>query len=187
MKSLLIAAFMLTAAPVLADQPHTYGHPFRIFGSHAHAAAAKTAVKAAATTAPTIVTNPLTAVQTFTVSDLQNALALANAQTNLPVGVTQPAPYNTTVTGGDTRHGNCWAALIQFAQGIQANNVLPNQLGLATLQQTIFDDQQLVGRPLLPDYVVTNCALTLNDANMNFLQLTTALGVKAITIPKLPF
>lgn len=180
MKSLLIATLMLTAAPVLADQPHTYGHPFRIFGSHAHAATAKAST-------PSTVTNPLTAVQTFTISDLQNALALANAQTQLPVGVVQPAPYNSTVTGGDTRHGNCWAALIQFSQGIQANNVLPNKLGLATLQQTIFDDQQLVGRPLLPDYVVTNCALTLNDANMNFLQLTTALGVKAITIPKLPF
>ena len=124
---------------------------------------------------------------TLTVADLSNALALANGETNLPNGVTQPAPFNASVTGGDTRHGNCWAALIQFANGIQAQNVLPNQMGLATLQQTIFNDQQLVGRPLLPDYVVTNCALTLNDANMNFVELTTALGVHAITIPKLPF
>ena len=134
----------------------------------------------------TAVANPITQVQKFTVADLTNALALANAQTNLPNGVTQPPPFNATVTGGDTRHGNCWAALIQFANGIQAQNVLPNQAGLATLQQTIFNDQQLVGRPLLPDYVVTNCALTLNDANMNFVQLTTALGVTAVAIPKLP-
>ena len=122
----------------------------------------------------------------LTITDLQNALALANGQTNLPVGVTQPAPFDTTVTGGDTRHGNCWAALIKFADGIQVQNILPNKLGIATLQQTIFNDQQLVGRPLLPEYVVTNCALTLNDANMNFLQIVNALGLKAITLPKIP-
>jgi len=123
---------------------------------------------------------------TLTIADLTSALASANAQTNLPNGVTQPAPFNATVTGGDTRHGNCWAALIQFAQGIKAQQLLPSQMGLATLQQTIFNDQQLVGRPLLPDYVVTNCALTLNDANMNFIQIVNALGLKAITMPKIP-
>jgi hypothetical protein len=135
-------------------------------------------------------TPPKTAVKgnltTLTINDLQSALASANAQTNLPNGVVQPPPFDSTVTGGDTRHGNCWAALIRFASGIKTQQLLPSQMGLATLQQTIFNDQQLVGRPLLPDYVVTNCALTLNDANMNFVQIINALGLTAIAIPKIP-
>lgn len=128
------------------------------------------------------VSNNLT---TLTVGDLTAALASANAQTQLPSGIVQPAPYNATVTGGDTRHGNCWAALIQLAGTIKAQQLLPSQMGLATLQQTIFNDQQLTGRPLLPDYVVINCALTINDAAMNFNQIITGLGLKAITVPKL--
>lgn len=169
MKKLIIAALLLSVSPTFAKGLPSPFTPF-------------TAPKAAT---PSI-QGGLVQVQKLTVADLTSALNLANSQTTLPVGVTQPAPYNATVTGGDTRHGNCWAALIQFANGIQAQNILPGNLGLATLQQTIFDDQQLVGRPLLPDYVVTNCALTLNDANMNFIQLTTALGVKAIALPKIP-
>lgn len=163
MKKLLIAALLLSVAPVHAKGLPSPFTPFT---------APKTAVAGNLTT--------------LTIGDLTAALASANAQINLPNGVTQPAPFNASVTGGDTRHGNCWAALIQFAGGIQAQNLLPSQLGLATLQQTIFNDQQLVGRPLLPDYVVTNCALTLNDANMNFLQIVNALGLKAITLPKIP-
>lgn len=167
MKHLILAALLLSGASSFA---HAKGlpSPFTPF-----TAPSKTSAAAKGSLA------------TLTIADLQAALASANAQTALPVGQVQPAPYNTSVTGGDTRHGNCWAALIQFAGSIQANNLLPSQLGLATAMQTIFNDQQLVGKPLLPDYVVLNCALTFNDANQNLLTLTTLLGVKAITLPKL--
>src|ERR1700729_51097 len=61
-------------------------------------------------TAPkTATSGPIQQIQKITIADLTNALTLANGQTNLPNGVTQPAPFNASVTGGDTRHGNCWA------------------------------------------------------------------------------
>ena len=129
--------------------------------------------------------NPIVKIQTVTLDDLKNALADANAQTPAP-GVTQPAPYNASVTGGDVRHGNCWAALIDFVSKFQAQNVLPAHPGLATLQQKIFDDQQLIGKPLIPDYVIMNCALTFNDAQLNLVQVANWLGLRALPIPKLP-
>lgn len=140
--------------------------------------------------------NPLTQLQTITVTDLQNALADANGQTP-PAGVIEPAPLTaqpgmppgavipSVTAGSDTRHGNCWAALIVFLQNWQATNVLPKTSGLALLQQKIFDDQQLLGKPLIPDYVVTQCALTFNDAQMNLAQIAGLLGIKAITLPKI--
>lgn len=135
-------------------------------------------------------------LQTITVDDLKNALADANAQiisepacstlpqaTNTPC---MPAPYNASVTGGDTRHANCWAALIDFVGQFQAQNILPEHPGLALLQQKIFDDQKLTTKNLIPDYVAHACVDTFNDANKNLADIINALGLKAVTLPAIP-
>lgn len=134
-------------------------------------------------------------LQTITLDDLKNALADANAQiisepacstlpqaTNTPC---MPAPYNASVTGGDTRHANCWAALIDFVGQFQAQNILPAHPGLALLQQKIFDDQKLTTKNLIPDYVAHACVDTFNDANKNLADIVNALGLKAIALPKI--
>lgn len=109
-------------------------------------------------------------IQTITLADIQEALADANAQ-----------------TPPDTRHAQCWQVLVPWVTAWQgANGILPSKLGLALLMQKTFDLKQLAAKPLVPDAVVTGCALTLYDINMTLAQLTGALGIKAIAIPKLP-
>lgn len=196
MKRILIALATLAALSMsaLADQPRTVGHPFGLGLPHQHRVAVKIKVAGtaqAATTSSSVPTpiNPLTALANITLADLQNALKESNAQVpsaNSPL--IQP-PYNSTVTANsDSRHGNCWAALIQFVTGWQngVGNILPNQLGLATAAQTYFDDQNLLGKPLIPDYVVTNCALTVADLQTSFANLALAVGIKAAPLPSLP-
>lgn len=107
-------------------------------------------------------------VQQFTVSDLQAALADANAQ--IPP---------------DTRHGPCWSALIPVAQQ-SINNPLPTSLGLAQLAQKSFDIQNRLGQPLIPDSVVTACALTVFDLKMDFAKLAGLVGLKALPVLALP-
>lgn len=118
----------------------------------------------------TSLTAVATRIQAFTVSDIQNAIALANAQ-----------------TPPDTRHGACWQAVLPVAQAWQLPAIIPSQLGLATAVQTYFDAQaSLTLAKLLPDSVVTACALTVSDLQISFAQLATALGVSAVALPKLP-
>ena len=135
-------------------------------------------------------------LQTITVADLTNALADANAQVSTlptcvagqpdPAAGCMPVPYNATVTAGsDTRHGNCWASLIQFVGTFQAQNILPEHPGLALLQQKIFDNEHLTAKNLIPDFVAHACVDTFNDANKNLADVVTALGIKAVALPKL--
>lgn len=136
-------------------------------------------------------------LQAITIADLGNALADANAQISpLPTCVLgqpdpasgcMPAPYDSTVTAGsDTRHGNCWAVLIQFAAAFKASQILPDHPGLALLQQKIFDAKNLTTKNLIPDYVAHQCVDTFNDANKNLADVINALGLKAITLPAIP-
>jgi len=113
--------------------------------------------------------DPIQHIQQITVADLQNALADANAQ-----------------TPPDTRHAACWSALISFLQNYQAPSLLPNKLGLALLIQKGFDLQQAAGKPLIPDAVITACALTVADLKLDMAKLAGLLGVTAIVLPKLP-
>lgn len=136
-------------------------------------------------------------LQTITIDDLKNALADANAQTTAlpqcvagqpdPASGCMPAPYDSTVTAGsDTRHGNCWAVLIQFATAFKANQLLPDHPGLALLQQKIFDAKNMTTKNLIPDYVAHQCVDTFNDANKNLADIITKLGLKAVTLPAIP-
>lgn len=137
------------------------------------------------------VSNPVSTAKTLTKDDLTAALADANAQTGAvgPGGTPEPAPYVASTVGvmvtagSDTRHGNCWAALIDFQTTFLATNPLPGQLGLALAQQKIFDFKAVSGKPLLPDYVTHNCVDTFNDAGMELAQITAMLG---IALPKIP-
>lgn len=126
-------------------------------------------------------------LQTITIADLQNALADANAQPAEVVapGDLAPTPFDATVTGGDVRHGNCWAALIKFDGAFTASQILPDHPGLALLQQKIFDAQKLTSKNLIPDYVAMACVNTFNDAGKNLADVIRALGIQAIAIPKI--
>lgn len=106
------------------------------------------------------ITNPITQL---TLDDLNSALADANSQ-----------------TPPDTRHAQCWQALIPLAQQWQI------QLGVASAAQKFFDVSANLGKPILPDSVVTACALTVNDMNTSFANIALAIGLKAVAIPKLP-
>jgi len=105
----------------------------------------------------------------ITVDDLKAALADANAQ-----------------VPPDTRHAQCWAALIPFVENYQAVSILPTRPGLALLAQKTFDLQQAAGKPLIPDAVVTACALTVSDLKLDVAKLAGLLGVQALILPKLP-
>lgn len=133
-------------------------------------------------------------LETITIADIQNGLDDANAQTSAlptcvagqpdPAGGCMPIPYNATVTAGsDTRHGNCWAVLIQFATAFKASQLLPAHPGLILLQQKIFDAKNAVSKNLIPDYVAHQCVDTFNDANKNLADIVRALGIKAVALP----
>ena len=124
----------------------------------------------APTPSPTSAPTPAPSLQVITVADLQNAIALAAAQ-----------------VPPDTRHGQCWNALLPIAQNFQTSTILPNQPGLATLVQTYFDDKNLVtnGSPAL-DAVAIGCALTVLDLKVGFVQLLSAVGATALVVPKMP-
>lgn len=135
-----------------------------------HPAVSKSTVSTGAQSLPAAIASAGAKIQAFTVGDLQNAIDLANAQ-----------------TPPDTRHGACWQAALPVAQAWQLPAIIPNQLGLATAVQTYFDAQaSLTLAKLLPDSVVTACALTVSDLQISFAQLATALGVSAVALPKLP-
>lgn len=119
------------------------------------------------TSITTAISNLIAKGQHITVTDLQAALADASAQ-----------------TPPDTRHGACWQALIPFAQSGVANP-LPAGLGLAQLVQKGFDLNTTLGKNLIPDAVVTPCALTVSDLNLDFVKLMAVVGVK-ITAPLIP-
>lgn len=108
-------------------------------------------------------------VQAITLDDLKAALADANAQ-----------------TPPDTRHAQCWGALIPFVENYQAASILPTKPGLALLAQKTFDLQQAAGKPLIPDSIVTACALTVSDLKLDVAKLAGFLGIQAIVLPKLP-
>ena len=78
--------------------------------------------------------HPLAALQTLTIEDLQAALDDANAQ--------QPP---------DTRHAQCWKALIDFLQNFKpVNAALPKNPGAAQALQKWFNTQAGT-KSLLPD------------------------------------
>jgi hypothetical protein len=121
--------------------------------------------------------HPLAALQTFTIEDLQAALADANAQ-----------------TPPDARHAQCWQALIDFVQTRPVNpaNFVPNKLGAAQALQKWFNTQGGT-KSLLPDSLVQACALTMSDLRVDTAKLAVMLGVGVaspihlpIAIPSLP-
>jgi len=111
--------------------------------------------------------NPLTALQQFTVADLQAALADAQAH-------------------NDSRHGQCWQAAIPLAQQWQLPIHVPTGAGLAQLAQSWFDTQNALRQPLIPDSLVEACALTTYDLRVTMAQFAGALGATISPI-KLPF
>lgn len=120
---------------------------------------------------------PLAALQTFTIEDLQAALADANAQ-----------------TPPDTRHAQCWQAAIDFVKNIPVptpGKVLPKPGGAQLLQKWF--DTQAGSKSLLPDSVVQACALTMADLRVDAAKLAVMLGAGVanpihlpIPIPGLP-
>ena len=126
-------------------------------------------VSAGAASVAAAISNPIAGVQNFTIQDLQNALADANAQ-----------------VPPDTRHGQCWAALIPFVQGINPNGILPKSAGLAQVIQKGFDLQVTLGKPLFPDNVVQACSLVVSDLNSSFVKLAGAVGLVAAAPIKVP-
>jgi hypothetical protein len=135
-------------------------------------AASVPVTKSAPTTqaqAQSVLASLFSKIQTFTVADLQAALADANAQ-----------------TPPDTRHGQCWAALIPLAQS-SAVNPLPAGLGAAQGIQKVFDDVALFGstQSFWKDTVATACALTELDLGTDLNGLLAKVGVAAIVLPKL--
>lgn len=109
---------------------------------------------------------PLSALQKFTVTDLNAAIADATAR-------------------NDTRHLPCWQALLPWVNGLSVGVHLPTAPGFAELAQSVFDGEASLGKPLVPDAVVTACALTISDLNMTFAQLALAAGAAGVTLPKL--
>ena len=132
-------------------------------------ASAKSASSSAALTLP--ISNPFATlfggVKTFTVADLQAALADAQAQ-----------------TPPDTRHAACWSALIPVAEATLVNP-LPSGLGAAQAIQKVFDDQELFGSQPWKDAVATACALTVLDLGTDLNSLLAKVGAAAVVIPKL--
>lgn len=102
--------------------------------------------------------------QKFTVTDLNNALADANAQ-----------------TPPDTRHAQCWSALATVAQAANPDAILPESLGLAQLIQKAFDAKALLaqGSPWR-DQLAQGCALTVLDIGTDLNSLLAKVGVTAI-------
>lgn len=154
----------------MLDNPH--GH-YRLIAGVAHRpvstlvsvpAPTPSLLPAGSVDLATVINGMITKAQTFTLNDLQAALADANAQ-----------------TPPDTRHAQCWSALIPIVQ-TGVGNPLPTQLGAAILVQKGFDAQKLVTNGL-PDSVVTGCALTLYDLKTDFLKLAALVGVKIAPIP----
>jgi hypothetical protein len=106
-------------------------------------------------------------VKTFTVADLQAALADANAQ-----------------SPPDTRHAQCWQALIPIAQA-NLVNPLPSGLGAAQAIQKVFDDSKLFGTQPWKDAVAQACALTELDLQTDLNDLLLKVGIAAVSLPKL--
>jgi hypothetical protein len=113
---------------------------------------------------------PLAALQTFTIDDLKVALADANAQ--------KPP---------DTRHAQCWQALIDFIPTIPIPQVgpPPKKLGGALALQKWFDTQA-GSKSLLPDSVVQACALTMADLRVDAAKLAVMVGAGVANPIKLP-
>jgi hypothetical protein len=123
--------------------------------------------------APALAAQPvapsLAGLRTFTVDDLQAALADANAQ-----------------TPPDTRHAQCWQAAIAFVQNFKPEEDLPQKLGLAQLIQKTFT-LKAGAQSQLPDALIQACSLTISDLNLTFAQFAGMIGVRAVALPKLPF
>ena len=130
---------------------------------------ALTLLSTPALAAPPPVASPVAALRTFTVDDLQAALADANAQ-----------------TPPDTRHAQCWQAAIAFVENFKPEEDLPHGLGLAQLIQKTFNLKE-GAKSQLPDALVQACSLTISDLNLTFAQFAGMIGVRAVALPKLPF
>lgn len=107
-------------------------------------------------------------VQTFTVTDLTSAIADADGQ-----------------TPPDTRHGQCWKALLPIAQQNVSLGILPANPGLAGAIQKGFDIHAKLNAQLVPDSVITACSLTVYDLGTDFSKLMALVGVK-VAAPALP-
>jgi hypothetical protein len=142
-------------------------------------AATLPAPKPAATaklTAQQVQQNPLVLIQQFTLADLQNALALAQAQ-----------------TPPDTSAEACWNALIPVVQSLQApgapNSTSPTPLkpGIATLIQDSRDAQSLIANlqsPTGPLAAVNNaCAPVVVQLQTTLTLLGVGGGVIAAAGP----
>ena len=113
--------------------------------------------------------HPLAALQTLTIEDLQAALDDANAQ--------QPP---------DTRHAQCWKALIDFLQNFKpVNAALPKNPGAAQALQKWFNTQAGT-KSLLPDSLVQACALTMADLRVDAAKLAVMLGAGVASPIHLP-
>jgi len=166
MRSVLLAALLLTTPALAQTHPTTVGHPFAIFGNGAQVTLAAN-VKSSAT-ATTSSGNLLTAVQNFSIADVQAAIADAQAR-------------------NDTRHLPCWQAILPVVQSVGTPTAalhLPTAPGLAELAQTYFDDKAGLtsGSNNILDPIATGCALTLLDLQMGVNQLAVAIGLKLIPL-----
>lgn len=113
--------------------------------------------------------HPLAALKTFTIEDLQAALDDANAQ--------QPP---------DTRHAQCWKALIDFLQNFKPENAgLPKSPGAAQALQKWFDTQAGT-KSLLPDPLMQACALTMADLRIDAARFAAMLGAGVASPIHLP-
>jgi hypothetical protein len=162
LNALLVASLVGVAIPAFADAPETVGHPFGLGQVTAKLATARKAAVVTAAAAPSAtmsLPNPIAQIQAFTVADVNAAIADATSH-------------------NDTRHLPCWQAILPVVSSTQAAIHLPTTLGLAELAQTYFDAKSGLSQPIIPDSVVTACALTMADLQMGVLQLGALVGLK---------
>lgn len=93
---------------------------------------------------------------------------------------------NDAKARGDTRHGQCWDAVLTFVQSDQFPSIPQVHPGVASAAQAFFDLQGIASKPLLPDPVVTGCALTVFDLRASFVNLAARLGIAAALPIKIP-
>ena len=93
---------------------------------------------------------------------------------------------NDAKARGDVRHGQCWDAVLTFVNSNEFAQLPQIHPGVASALQGFFDLQGIVSKPLLPDYVVQGCALTIFDARASFVNLAARLGIAAALPLKIP-
>jgi hypothetical protein len=161
---LLIGFLVLHAAPAMAQavQPQFhFGAPAKPAASPSVAAVPKAAAaKAAPAAASQQTLDPLAWLRQFSTDDVANALKDAQAQNNL-----------TTIP--------CWTFIQTLLGASPSASLLPNQLGLATGIQKIFDDETLLANWLVPNGTLDQLNIAC-DPMINKLKMQGVAGGAAI-------